>query len=135
MQTKRLMDKAPLLKERYWSNCHTDEDFELLIFIQRFLSSVSLIFILFFFFKCWHCTSQHSLVWCQVWKLEHTWGAFVQRNKQTWVMLEKHVSLDIVLYCSNLYLILFFILFILSIVVLKRGSCHCGKLIFSYFLF
>lgn len=49
MQTKRLMDKAPLLKERYWSNCHTDEDFELLIFIQRFLSSVSLIFILFFF--------------------------------------------------------------------------------------
>lgn len=30
--------------------------------------------------------------------LEHTWGASVQRNKRTWVMLEKHVTLVVVLY-------------------------------------
>lgn len=37
-------------------------------------------------------------------------------------MLEKHVTLDIVLYCQNVYLILFFIfVLVMSIVVLKRG--------------
>jgi len=61
-------------------------------------------FYFIFFQKCWHCTSQHSRVWCQVWKLEHTWGAFVQRNKQTWVMLEKTC---ISWYCLVLFKLVF----------------------------
>lgn len=48
-------------------------------------------------------------------------------------MLETHVSLDIVLYCFK-HLILFFIfVLVLSIVVLAKGSCHCGKQIFIFF--
>lgn len=65
------------------------------------------------------------------WWLEHTWDAFVQRNKQTWVMLENHLTLDNDLYCFT-HLILYFCI---SCKCCCLDSCHCGQHVWDCFVF